>query len=257
MTGRGLYRGQAGNWQTYKARPRVVTIGGGSTQVVSTTDGLGSSGRYMELPGGTVIAQAIIGFELFQSAGVGDAYLLSLPRPVDRQAYPMVEGTGFAYQGSHMPVPIMALAPRLVPPGVFIELDKGDEDNYMAFQFPFYLEAGTATIPGGGAITSVSISYTCAWTPKAAEFTITPTSLHAGAGTMCFPWMVQNISSTTATISARGTTGIGFPIDFSWKLNSVPVGSNANTLIGPGKPFLWSGLDGIYAQFSYASRAGA
>lgn len=255
MTSRGLLRGQPGNWITYRATPRVVTVGGGSTQPVSTGDSPssgGGTGRYIELPGGIIIAQVIIGFELFQSAGVGDVYVIRTPRSVDRQAYPMVEGTGFGYQAGGDPVGIQVFVPRLVDRATFVELGAGDEDRYLAFQYQQYVEQGVGANTGTGGPT-VTINHSCPWAPDPSEITITPTDNPGSANAQCFPFMVTATTSTTFTVNMRGQAGAGNTIDFAWKIRALPTGA-VDSLIGPKKPWGWAGLMGIYAQFQYASR---
>jgi hypothetical protein len=208
----------------------------------------------MLIPGGVVIMQTILSF--LDGAGTGDAFGVRLPFPRDLLHDDLIEGTGFAYQSFNNPQVIQPIVPRPFEQDQFIELNQ-QEDFWMGFQFEMYKEYGVQNIvnpPTTFSITSITINHNCPWTPTESEFTITPTTNNASGATLTFPYQVTAVTSTTFTVSWRGQLGSGGNIDFEWRLWARPNGG-VNRYVGPTKPYLMGNLNGVYAQFYYASRA--
>lgn len=253
MTARGLRPGVVShNWVNYTPKLRVLTVGGGSTQpsyLSDCNDASAPQGRYQIMAGGICVVQIQYAFLVGASTGVGDAYVFNLPAPIDRQNYPLVEGTGMAYQSFQSPTLVLPLTPTTLPPGLFAaEMGASEEERHVAFRYPYYFEWGSGTRPSPAATTH-TISHSCPWTPDPQEINYVMAG-NPGGTTQSYPCWV-NTTSADFTVTTR--SNVLTTSDYGWTMRAVPSGG-VHSLIGPKKPWVWSALETIFVQLYYATR---
>lgn len=242
----GLLRERGRN---YPCDLRTASVSGGSTQPVLDSRWLGVSpvARWLRLDSGLVIVQAQITFPLtLSNFGVGDAYLMRLPFPISRRFPKLVKGSALAYQALQDPSANMLVKPCAIEPGYFADLPHGELDHYIGFKIPYYLQFGTATVD----LATTTVNHACPWTPREQDFRVTPGNITSSANSFNFPFGIRSITATTFDITNRATTGAGTDITMGWRLRSAPP-AGRHEFLGPLKPWTWSYLYLILAQFVY------
>jgi hypothetical protein len=253
----GLFDGlEKRTWNYYEPELRTAWVSGDPSP---SNLSLGNSqlfGRFLELPGGLVIAQTKIILGSTFSRGSGRAYIQRLPRPAHRwtadlansQTADLPIGTGLAWQGSAAnPSLTMPVLPTLSDPFGPININ-GDEDYWAHLFIPHGLAMGTGAFASNA--TTVTITHNLGLTPSAYDITITPTNV-PGANPRDIA--VQNIGPTTFDVVIG--TGSTTPLTFAWKARVEPNNSvGTPQLVNHARPWLWSAGHELSCQYIYEAR---
>lgn len=267
MSNRGVYPGLTPDtWRDYEPR-LVATVTSGTT--LPTEPSLGSDGtamgRYMQLPGGFIIAQAHLVFGTAANGATAGgspnpshAWMVSLPRPANRWT---------AITGANADLPIgtgllrtdpsgtqaltMPCIPTLADPFVPHAWQQG-QDEYAQLFCAHSLETGTASI--SGTATSTTVTHHLGITPTASDVVCNISSL-TGSPAAIRNVYLTNFTSTTFDINVQVAPGGTTAVNFTWKIRAEPNSSATVTpLVNHGRPWAWGERAEIKLQMIYEAQ---
>jgi hypothetical protein len=266
MSNRGVFSGLAAEtWRSYETEIVACVVPGGATPTQPSlgTDGY-KYGRFIDLPGGLVVAQAKFVWGTTAngaSAGSGsDAYMVRLPRPANRWTAAVTDsanadlpiGTGIGRSKTTVdPMLTMPLIPTLADPFPPFAYQSG-QDYYAQLFCAHSIQTGTATI--SGASTSVDVDHGLDITPAMSDIIVNVSGI-TGAPAAVRSVYVTSVDANTFRINVQVAPGGATALDFAWKIRAEPNSSESVTpLVNHGRPWAWGEGCEISVQMIYESK---